>query len=955
MRKITLFLFVSLLTITISFGQTEVIRYQLDNGFTVILNPDNLKSEVFGMVVANAGGKHDPATATGLAHYMEHMLFKGTQDIGTIDWEAEKPYIQAIIELYDELASATDPDQRSEIQRKINEASVEANKFVINNELWSVLMEMGGTGLNAGTSPDATYYYNTFPPGQIEKWLEIYSHRFIDPVFRGFQAELEVVYEEKNMYSDMFIWNLLEAFQKSFFKNHPYGQQSLIGSVEHLKNPQLSQMIDFYETYYVANNMALVLVGNFDIETVKPIIEEKFSRLKTREQPDPAIFAEEPFKGREFVSGRYSPIKLGLLGFRTVPKLHPDKLKLEIANGILSNTSSSGLLDQLTLDNKMMAAQLIDMPYLDHGVSIVLFVPKIIGQSTSKAEGLVLQQFEKLKRGEFDEQMVDAIKKEKYREFQLSLENYNQRGMLFADAFLSGEDLEELFNYPTRILEITREDIVEMANKYYGSDFLAFHSKMGSAKGDKIDKPGFEPVISNLEARSAYVQKLDKIQPLDNTYQPIDFHNDVKTLELKPRVNLYVAQNPINDIFGLTIRYRTGHFDHPEFKHLATAINYAGTTTRSPLELKTAFANLGCTYDISSSDNFFMINIKGPEQNFAQAIELANDLMLNADFPKTAISKIWEEEKVDRKMESAEPASVARALLDYVRYGQNSPYLARMGKREIRRLKESQIQQAMTKLRSYEVEFHYAGTQQVSAVAQSIKDHFTINDDLKPGTAPINKPFTAYEDNTVFFVNNKKALQSNIYFFVNGKPFDVNDKAAIDVFNTYFGGSFSGIVMQEIREFRSLSYAASANYAVPDLTGKETHFVGYVGTQADKTIEALDVYTDLLTNLPQKPERMHMIKNYLTYSGQTARPDFRNLSFAIQNWKNQGFDQDPYLTLSKAYQEFDFGQINDFHGNFIQGKPIVIVIVGDKKRVDMDALAKFGKMVELDQKVLYKN
>jgi zinc protease len=955
MRKITLLLVVSLLTISISFAQTEVIRYQLDNGFTVILNPDNLKSEVFGMVVANAGGKHDPATATGLAHYMEHMLFKGTQEIGTIDWEAEKPYIQTIIELYDELAATTDQEQRAEIQRTINEASVEANKFVINNELWSALMEMGGTGLNAGTSPDATYYYNTFPPGQIEKWLEIYSHRFIDPVFRGFQAELEVVYEEKNMYSDMFIWNLLEAFQNSFFKNHPYGQQSLIGSVDHLKNPQLSKMIDFYQTYYVANNMSLVLVGNFDVEQVKPIIEEKFSRLKTREQPEPAIFAEEPFKGREFVSGRYSPIKLGLLGFRSVPKLHPDKLKLEVANGIMSNTSSSGLLDQLMLDNKLMAAQLIDMPYLDHGATILLFVPKILGQSTAKAEGLVMQQIEKLKKGEFDEQMVEAIKKEKYREFQLSLENYNQRGMLFADAFLSGEDLEELFNYPARIMDITREDIIEVANKYYGSNYLAFHSKMGSAKGEKIDKPGFEPVISNLEARSEYVQKLDEVKPTEFAYQPIDFNNDVKTLELKPRVNLFVTENPVNDIFGFTVRYRSGHFDNPEFKHLATAINYAGTTTRSPLELKTAFANLGCTYNISSSDNFFRIDIKGPEQNLEQAIVLVNDLMQNANFPKTAISKIWEEEKLERKMEAAEPASVARALLDFVRYGQNSPYLARMGKKEIRKLKETQIQQALADLRAYEVEFHYAGSQAAQIIAQLIESGYTLNPELKNGTAPINKPFTKYDENTVFFVNNKKALQSNIYFFVNGQPFDVADKAAIDAFNTYFGGAFSGIVMQEIREFRSLSYAASANYVVPDLMGKDTHFVGYVGTQADKTIEALDVYTNLLTNLPQKPDRMQMIRNYLTFSGQTARPDFRNLSFVVQNWKNQGFDQDPYLTLSKAYQEFDFDHINDFHARFIKDNPIVVVIVGDKKRVDMDALAKFGKMVELNQKDLYKN
>lgn len=934
-------------------AQTRPEIYTLDNGLTVILDPDQHQSEVFGMVAVNVGAKHDPPTATGLAHYMEHMLFKGTEELGTINWEKEKPHIEEIIRLYDELAATEDEEKRREIQLKINEASLKANEYVINNELWNVLVEMGGTSLNAGTGPDATMYFNSFPPGQIEKWLEIYSHRFINPVFRGFQAELEVVYEEKNMYSDMFFWNLLETFNYNFFKNHPYGQQSIIGSIEHLKNPQLSKMIDFYETYYVANNMALVLVGDFDPEVVKPIIEEKFSGLKSGEVPELQIFEEKPFKGREYVRGKYSPIRLGILGFRTVPKLHPDKLKIEIANGILSNSASSGLLDQLMLDNDLMAAQVIDMPYNDHGASIILFIPKMFRQSLNRAERLIMEQLENLKKGDFDEELVEAIKREKYREFQLSLENYTQRALLYADAFISGEDIDVILSYPERILEITKTDIVEVANKYFGENYLALHSRIGFSQPEKIEKPGYEPVISNIDARSEYVQKLDEMEGFDFEYIPVSFDNDITKLELRPYVNLFVTENPLNDIFGLRIRYKIGNYELPGLKHLATVLYYAGTQDKTPIEFKTEFGQTGCTYWISADDSYFTINITGIEENLPKAVELINEIMQNPDINRTAVRKIWEEERIMRRMEDSEPQAVADALYEFVKFGPKSSYLSRLTSREVRRLKADDMYEMLEKLRNYELEIHFTGKTKPQRVAEIIRKNYSISENLNKGNAPIVKDFEQYSENTVFFVHDKKALQSNIYFFINGKAYDIADRALINAFNVYFGGGFSGIAIQEIREFRSLSYAVSARYVTPELRKKETHFTGYVGTQADKTIEALEVYTDLLINFPEKPERMDLIRNYLIYSGQTLKPSFRGLSNSIISWKNQGYTKDPYLKLEPKYRELDFDNLRDFHAKFIKDRPIVIAIVGDKNRINMEELEKFGKLVEISKKDLY--
>lgn len=934
-------------------NKPEIIQFQLENGLTVMLNPDPLANDVMGIVVARVGSKDDPASATGLAHYMEHMLFKGTPEIGTTNYQAEKEHLDNIIQLYDQLAATEDTHARSEIQSKINEESLKANEYVINNEMWSLLMELGGNNLNAGTGNDATFYYNSFPSSQIENWLELYSHRFINPVFRGFQAELEVVYEEKNMYSDMFFSNLLEQFNKNFFKKHPYGQQTTIGTIEHLKNPSLSKMIAFYNTWYVANNMALILSGNFNVDEIRPIIEEKFNRLRSGELPKRPVYEEAPFKGREFVSGRFSPVNLGLMGFRTVPKLHPDKIKLDIATSILTNGSSTGLLDQLMLNNQIMAAAAFDMPYQDYGATIFLFVPKLFQQSNQKAENLIVQEIKNLREGKFDEKLIEAIKIEKYVEFQSGLENNFGRAMLLADAFVYGESIDAMFNYPAKIMAVTKDEVIQIANKYFGDNYLAFHSKMGFPKSEKIVKPGFKPVISNQEVHSAYADQIRQNPVQETNYKVIDFEEDIQTSEIKPSIYLYQVKNPVNDIFNLTFRYLTGTKNIRELAYLSSAFSYSGTLGKTALAFKTEMGLLGCSYSFSAGDANFDIQLSGPEANLETAIKLLGELLKDPDFNDNAVGKIFEDEKTNRKFERSEPQSVAEALFEYVKYGKQSDYLSRMTLKEVKKINKEQLSTALSTLKTYQSEFHFSGNTQAEQLLDYINTSFEFPNQAKPGTAPYYIPVQEFKENTVYFTHNKKAIQSNIYFLQNGDPFDTEFLPQISAFNIYFGGSFSGIVLQEIREFRSLSYSASGRYHTMDKPGFMTYYTGYVGTQADKTLEALSVYTDILENMPQKPERMPMVKNYLSLTMQSSRPSFRNLSFTVQDWKKKGYTEDPIVWMLDKYKALDFNDVIDFHSSFIKPKPHIISIVGNQKLLDLEAIGKYGKVILIKEKELY--
>jgi predicted Zn-dependent peptidase len=857
------------LAIEFSKGTIKVTQLTLDNGLTVILNEDSSKPEVFGVVAVRAGGKNDPSDATGLAHYMEHMLFKGTQNLGTIDWEKEKPHIDKIFELYDELGKAKSEVERALIQSRINEESLKASEYAIPNELSNLINALGGTNLNAGTGPDNTVYYNKFPSSQIYKWIDLYANRFINPVFRSFQAELEVVYEEKNMYSDQFQSKLLEDFQKVFFKNHPYGQQPLIGTIDHLKNPSLKRMQEFYTNYYVANNMVLVLSGDFVTSEIINDIKEKFGKLPVGKIPQTPQWKEEPFKGREFFEARLTPIKIGILGFRTVTKHHPDYVALEVAMGILNNKNQTGLLDRLTIDGKVLAAQTIALPYNDHGATIILMVPKIVGQKTLTAEELVLSEIKRLTTGEFDGWMVDAIKNSIYVDFQKSIENIESRATFFADVFTSGQTIDEALNYSDRIMSITKEDIVRVSKTYFGDNYLAFHSQMGFPKKEKIEKPGFKPLLSNTNAKSQYAKHFEALPKRETKFVPIDFDKDIVCRSISKGIDLLYVPNQQNNIFSLSIQFLVGNHHIKLLDKATELMGLAGTVNFRVDELKKEFAKIGCSYSVSSDISFATIRVEGIEENLSRSLELINELLTAPVLDQSKLKVMVEAEKADRKMEKSEPDNVASALFEYIRFADKSKSIDRPTLKELSLLQADQLTAAFLAATKHAANLHYVGSLSPDIIQTLLSAKLTFTTNPKVVETPVILPSRVFTENTVFFVDKKKARQSKIFLFANGNEFNIEKAAYIEAFNEYFGGGFSGLVLQEIREYRSLAYGAGGTFNTPQKQGKPFDFIGYVATQADKSIIALETFNGLIRTMPQKPERLEMIKDYLSLSAET--------------------------------------------------------------------------------------
>lgn len=955
-KKIFILLFL-ISSVSFSYSQNANIEtLTLDNGLTVILDIDQTQSKVFGAVVCKAGGKNDPEDATGMAHYQEHMLFKGSEDVGTLDWEKEKVHIDKIFELYDELGETTDETKRAEIQKKINEESIAANKYAVQNEFSNLTKSLGGTNLNAGTGWDMTIFYNAFPPNQLANWLELNSNRFEKPVFRGFQQELEVVYEEKNLYSDIFIFPLIEQFNKHFYKNHPYGQRTLIGSAEDLKNPSLTKMYEFFKTYYVPNNMALILSGNFKKEEAIELIKEKFGDWESKKLPSPKVYEEKEFNGREFVEAKLSPIKLAFLGYRTVPQGDKDENKLDIFHALLSNSNSTGLLDKLTIDSKIMAAQIIPMLNFDYGATVILVIPKIIGQSLEEAEELVLAEIEKIKSGDITDEQIEAIKNQLYIEKTLSLEDLESRTYNFATAFALGEDINEYLSGIEEIKSITKEEVIDIANKYFNDNYLAFYSKMGTAPKDKIEKPEYEAIIPNADVKSEYAQKIENAKIEDINPNFVNFSDDIKVAEIQKNVNLIYSENTENDIYTLKIKFGAGNLKIPLLKYATTILNVSGCEEYNVNDFKFEMSKLGTTYYFTSDDDYLYLELTGVENNLKEVLELVNKLINNPVADAGKIDLVIEAEKTSRKMEKSEPDNIADALLQKVMYNDKSSYLNRLTMKELENLTANQLIEEYKKVLNFETEIIYIGNPEIIDY-ENIKTLFVeklnFNTDLELSSSPEYKEITKLNENTVYFVNKKNAAQSKIFVLINGNEYNIENQATIDAFNLYFGGDFSGLVLQEIREYRSMAYTAGAFYKTPNISGKDNYFIGYVGTQSDKTIDAIKIYDDLLKNMPKKDTRIDMIKNYLKLSTISNKPTFREIPDYILKNQIKGFDIDPREYKLGKYNDLTFDDIFSFYENNIKNSNICYIIVGDKKNIDTKELENFGKLFVLKEKELF--
>ncbi len=934
----------------------------LRNGATVYIWEDKNQPDVFGMISFNVGSVDDPEKYTGLAHYLEHVMFKGTQTIDALNWEKEEPIYNQIIAKYDERATLSDPDAIAAIDQQINDLTREAAQYAAGNELSLLVDHMGGQGLNAGTGYDQTTYYNSFPPSQLEKWLELYSERLIDPVFRGFQTELEAVYEEFNMYSDDRGSRLREFIFSSAFGNHPYGRD-IIGLPEHLKNPQLSKLIEFYNTWYTPQNMAIILVGNLDTKAAIPMIRDKFERIPRRADVQRVKQDVPVFKGRTEKSAKIFYYPMLALIYNGVASNTEDEIALDICCQLLSNSQQTGILDKLQLDGELMSVGASQNAMCDAGILMINAIPSFDANqnrwgSHKSVEKTVLASLQQLRDGEFDEATLEAIKSNMMRDYDLQMESNSTKAHILSALFNTGAPVSDIVTYKERVQAITLDQVKAVAKKYFTDNYLALNiqeAKNLDSKSQKLQKPGYKPIETQKGAKSDWAQYFEQIPVTVPAPTYCDF-NSIQTKPINTRSKLFYNFNTENEVFTMTLKYGVGTKKMPKLGYAVELMNNAGMLPDvQPLDFKRAMSQLNATCSYAVDDNYMYVTMRGYEKDLVKACQLLSKQILFPKLDNKQLQSLIGNAYSARQMEKDNIDTQEGALQQYVLYKDSSDYLIRLPLSDIIGLSINDLTSQFQAATNYECEIYYVGTAPFDDVYNVLSQNLPLKAEEMPSTSPELTDRVKYNESTIFFLPNNKAHQSKIYFFIEGKPFDVKDDINIEAFSSYFGAGFGSLVVDEIREKRAMAYTTYGVVSTPSIAGRNTLFNGFVGTQGDKTLDAIDIYMGLLNDMPAIPERFDVVKTNIKESILSQKPGFRSAAPVYEAWKRMGYTQDPAIDKIKKIEALQFEDIVNYYNENIKGKPVVIAIVGNPKDFDLKALEKYGKVVKINNSRLFSD
>lgn len=921
--------------------------YVLKNGLTVILAENHKEPRIQTYIATKAGSKNDPADNTGLAHYLEHMLFKGTDKYGTKDWAKEKVQLDKIDALYEQYNKTTDETKRKQIYRAIDSVSGVASQFAIANEYDKLMQGIGAQGTNAFTSLEQTVYVNDIPQNNLNKWLTIEAERFRNPILRLFHTELEAVYEEKNISLDNDGRKVFEAMMTALFKNHTYGTQTTIGTVEHLKNPSLVKIRNYYNTYYVPNNMALVLVGDFDADKAIEAIDQNFAYMQAKPVPE-FSFKPETIRTEPEVVNVYGPDAENLMiGFRLPGAATQEARMLMLVDMLLSN-SKAGFIDlNLTQQQAVLSAGSSYWPNKDYSIAFLMGKPKQ-GQTLEQVKDLLMAQVEKVKKGEFDEASLKAIianlKVSKIKERE---SNAGRAGVLL-DAFTTGRNWADAAADLDELDKITKAELVAFANKYYTNDYVIIYKRNGEDKSiQKIEKPQITPVAVNREDVSPFVKQMletpsPKIEPVF-----VNFEKDINYGKLGFAPIMQVP-NTDNELFQLYYVLDMGKFHDLKLPMAINLLPYLGTDKYTAEQISKEFFKLACDFSVNAGNEQVYVSLSGLSQNFKAAVTLFEHLLQNAKPDQAALQTL-----VERTLKSRQDAKKNKGLIfnaalqSYAMYGSTNPYKHMLKTEELKALKAEELVKYLNELTSYQHKILYYGPLSVDQFTKEMKGLHKMVKTPKAYPTPVVFTRNQTTENKVYFVDYKMVQAEILWLRRSQDGFDAKLDPVVKLFNEYFGGGMSSIVFQTIRESKALAYSTYSRYTIPSKAQDPYYIMAYIGTQADKFNEAVPAMNELLNNLPKAENNFEAAKASILNGLETQRINDMDKIWMLEAAKKVGITYDLRKSLYEQLPKLDFNAINTFHQNNYKNKPFSYCIMGSKEKLNLKDLEKIGSVQEV--------
>ena len=930
---------------------TNARFYTLRNGLTVILSPTNKEPRIQCYMAVKAGSKTDPATNTGLAHYLEHLLFKGTDKYGSLDWEKERKELDKIDDLYEQYNKTKDADQRKAIYKKIDSVSGVASKYAIANEYDKMMTSMGAQGTNAFTSFEKTVYTDDVPANALDKYITVQAERFRNPVLRIFHTELEAVYEEKNRTLDNDGRQVFETLFANLFKKHNYGLQTTIGTVEHLKNPSLREIRKYFKTYYVPNNMAIVLSGDFNPDEVIAKIDKVFSYMEYKDVPKYTFEKEDPITApivREVVGPDAESVSIA---YRLPGNQEKDALLADLVGEILTN-GEAGLIDlNLVKKQRLLGASAFNWALIDYGVLWLSGRPSQ-GQSLEQVKDLMLNEIENLKKGNFDDDLIPSIVNNIKKRIIQSTESYSSRAYMLMNAFTDNLDWRDQVAYVNDLSKIKKQDVVAFANKYLGNNYVVVYKKQGQRTNvEKIEKPAITPVETNADKQSAFVKMVNDMPSTPVSPVFLDYNKDLQKSKLGKAEVLYV-QNKDNDLYRLRFRYKIGSLNDLKMPLAADYIEFLGTDKKSAEQISKEFYKIASSFRISVGEEYTTVTIEGLQENFEAAVKLYEDLVLNVKADNEALAALKARLTKSRTDAKANRATIMQALTSYALYGAKNKFNNRLSDAEIESVTAKELVDRVKNLNNVEQTVIYYGPSTLAELTTKLKPLHKV-----PATfakvAP-KKEFKQVEQtkNQVLFTD-YEMVQAETRWIRNTNTYNPAENTVISVFNNYFGGGMGSLVFQTIRESKALAYSTYGFYVFPRKKADKYYMMAYVGAQADKFVEAVAAMNELLTTMPELPANLDLAKIQLKKEIQTERITQDDIIYDYIKAKDLGLNEDIRKTIYQNLDNISMKDIRTFHDTYLSKKPYTYVVLASEEKLSKEELQKIGEFRKLSLEELF--
>jgi len=927
--------------------------YTLDNGLKIYLSHYANAPRVQVFIPVKAGGKNDPAESTGLAHYLEHMMFKGNDKFGTVDFAKESLMLDSIEAMFNFYATLTDDAERKEYYANIDAYSNDAAKLAIPNEYDKMMALIGAKGLNAYTTEDRTVYMVDVPSNELGRFLEIEGSRFRKIVNRLFHTELEAVYEEKNRSLDSDGWKVYENLYKTLFTEHPYGTQTVIGTIDHLKNPSITNIVNYFNTYYRPNNVAICMSGDLDFtETVKMIDKNFATWDPNNELPAYTKIEEKPITEPRIVEVYGPDAEFLQMGFRFNGTSSDDYIKVQLIDMILNN-AEAGLID-INLKQKQTvldAGSYVDNMN-DYAVHTIYGNAKQ-GQTLEEVKNLIMEQISLLKAGEFEDWLLDAIITDFKKSEMNSLESNRSRANAMVMAFTNDIPWSDYVQDIDKMEKITKEELVAFANENYGDNYAIVYKRNGEDPNkQRVEKPSITKVPLNRDVKSDFqvavaAMDVDKLKPVF-----IDYKADINTLDVN-NVEVLSKVNNENELFNLTYLLDLGKNADPKLGIAVQYLEYIGSDQYNAEDLKKELYKIGCSFSVFAATERTYVTLSGLDENMEKATALFESLLANPSPDQEALDNM-----IDRELKSREDAKKNKGnilwsgLRNYAKYGKDNPFTNVLSNYELQELKAEQLTEIIQGITKLPHRILYYGPKTSDQLETFLSEYHKVPAEFNPIPQLKNFDELAIDKPKVYWAD-YDMVQTEIVFQAKGTDYDVSQVPAARLFNEYFGGGMNSIVFQEIREAQGLAYSVFSSYSHPSKKGKANYLFAYIGTQADKQGEAMDAMMELLNNMPESQGAFEIAKESILNKIESERITKSSVIWNYISAQDRGLDYDVRKDTYEQVSDMTFEDLKTFHKTYIKDKKYVTVLVGSRDKIDFDNLAKYGEVQELSLEELF--